>query len=75
MKGVISGLPQAKINYTDIGLGIGLDKNNGKICIERVIKELAERTKAVNIAFLFPLFNLFLRENLLKWISQILVNF
>lgn len=46
MKGVISGLPQAKINFTDIGSGIGLDKDNTRICIERVIRELADKAKA-----------------------------
>lgn len=55
MKGVISGLPQAKINYTDIGFGAGVDKDTAKICFERVIRELAERTKAVKSPlFFFP---------------------
>ncbi len=46
MKGVISGLPQAKINFTDIGSGIGLDKDTTRICIERVIRELGDKAKA-----------------------------
>ncbi len=46
MKGVISGIPQVKVNYTSIGFGTGLDKDKARICIDRVIKELAERTKS-----------------------------
>jgi len=52
MKGVISGLPQTKINYTDIGFGAGIDKDTAKVCVERVIRELAEKTKAVISIFL-----------------------
>ena len=48
MKGVISGLGQAKVNYTEIGFNAGLEKDVAKICVERVIKELAEKAKAVN---------------------------
>lgn len=47
MKGVVSGVGQTKINYTEIGIYAGVDKDNAKVCIERVIKELSEKVKSV----------------------------
>lgn len=48
MKGVTSGIGETKINYTEIGIIGGMDKDNARICIERVIKELSEKAKSVS---------------------------
>jgi len=48
MKGVVSSLGETKINYTEIGLNAGLDKDTAKICIERIIKQLSEDVKSVS---------------------------
>lgn len=47
MKGVVSRVGETKINYTEIGLSAGVDKDNARVCIERVIKELSEKGKIV----------------------------
>lgn len=72
MKGVISGLPQAKINYTDVGFSAGVDKDTAKICFERVIRELAERARSVILIFTVLIF---CRGKMLKWRFLMLENF
>jgi len=47
MKGVVSGIGETKINYTEIGIYAGVDKDNARLCLERVIKELSEKAKSV----------------------------
>lgn len=47
MKGVISGIGETRINYTQIGIYAGIDKDNARVCVERVIKELSEKVRAV----------------------------
>lgn len=47
MTGVISGLPQTKINYTEISINSGIEKNEAKVCIERVFKQMSEDSKEV----------------------------
>lgn len=64
MKGVISGLPQIRANYTDIGYNAGMDKDTAKICVERVIKELAEKARlGKNVDMEIPNLGRFLIKN------------
>ena len=47
LTGVISGLGQAKANYTEIGTYANLDKDTARVCIERIIREMTEKVKNV----------------------------
>ena len=47
MKGAISGIGETKVNFTEIGIYAGVDKDNARVCVERVIKDLSEKTKNV----------------------------
>ena len=47
MVGVISGIPEAKINHTEIAYIAKLTKDQTKISIDRVIRELADKVKTV----------------------------
>lgn len=68
MKGVVSGVGQTKINYTEIGIYAGIDKDNAKVCIERVIKELSEKTKSVRENLVLKAY--IERVKMLKWTFQ-----
>ena len=50
MTGVVSGLGETKINYTEIAINAGIEKNEAKICIERVFKQMSEDSKEVSIS-------------------------
>lgn len=65
--GVVSGLGETKINYTEIAINSGMEKNEAKVCIERIFKQMSEDAKEVSIAFVLNL-----RANPLKWKYPIL---
>ena len=48
MTGVVSGVGATKANFTEIGLSAGISKDNARVSIERVIKEMSEKAKSVN---------------------------
>ena len=74
MKGVISGIGETRINYTQIGIYAGIDKDNARVCIERVIKELSEKVRAVYFCIWKWRCNEINRVKVLKWIFLISVN-
>ena len=55
LTGVVSGLGQTKANYTEIGTYGNLDKDTARVCVERIIREMAEKVKNVTFNMVFDL--------------------
>ena len=71
LTGVISGLGQTKANYTEIGTYANLDKDTARVCIERIIREMAEKVKNVTFYVLLRFYLIGNRELVSKWKFQI----
>lgn len=47
MSGVTSGIPLVKVNFTELGVYAGLDKDTATLCCARLVQDLSERAQTV----------------------------